>query len=149
MALRCEHALLLNKLTVLTQKWVLNNLPRVPWYWPKCPQIGRFGRPDFWHVLLNNSEPAKRTINAIKRMKFLLSYKLKPLKIENDIDFHKIYMIYYNNYYQSIWKCYLFWFSIHPSIQIISSIRDCFKKEKKKRAMEFSIKGAGWVGPDP
>ena len=57
------------------------------------------------------------TMNPINKIIFFLSYKggykflklrtpqLKLLKIENDIDFPKTYMIYHYNYYQPIWKC--------------------------------------------
>ena len=55
-----------------------------------------------------------------KRNNFFLSYKggcrflksrtpqLKPLKIENHINFPKTYIIYPNNYYQPNWKCDFF-----------------------------------------
>ena len=95
---------------------------------------GLVWRPGFWHILISISGPGAyfskpifaltpwaqagrfEYLNPKNKTMFcsckggcrflkLRTPQLKPLKIENDIDFPKTYIIYHHNYYQPIWKC--------------------------------------------
>ena len=101
------------------------------------------------------------TMNPINKKQKKMSHKggcrflnlrtpqLKPLKIENDIVFLKIYIIYHNNYYQHIWKCDFFNFQPtllnilehHPTLILFDNVTtDLWLISLEKKYILFKVK---------